>query len=221
MRYLPILSFALTCCVATAASAAEGRRVQCWTDNQGHRACGDTVPPQYANKERQVYDDQGRVRAVKPREKTEAEVEAEEQAAREAAEAAQRAQKQRDYDRFLLSTYSSDKDIEQARDERIAMLDGRQKLTEKALADNARAVDQQQARIDNIKSAGKTPPQSLVGKLEELKRNLDANRRALADFGDEKQRIADKYNADLARYRELRRQQAADSPAQAPPPGQY
>src|SRR3546814_4544232 len=62
--------------LSTSAIAAGG--VQCWTDNQGHRACGDTVPPQYAKQQREVFDEQGRVRQVKPREKTEAEVAAEE-----------------------------------------------------------------------------------------------------------------------------------------------
>src|SRR3546814_6976413 len=94
--------------LSTSAIAAGG--VQCWTDNQGHRACGDTVPPQYAKQQREVFDEQGRVRQVKPREKTEAEVAAEEAAARAADELAQKQQKQRDYDRFLLRTSKSDKD---------------------------------------------------------------------------------------------------------------
>ncbi len=55
------------------------KRVQCWTDERGQRACGDAVPPQYVRRERQVFDDQGRVRQIKPREKTVEEVAAEQQ----------------------------------------------------------------------------------------------------------------------------------------------
>src|SRR3546814_1904479 len=94
----------------------------------------DTLFP-YTTLFRSVFDEQGRVRQVKPREKTEAEVAAEEAAARAADELAQKQQKQRDYDRFLLSTYNSDKDIERARDERITMLDGREKPVEKSIAE--------------------------------------------------------------------------------------
>lgn len=180
------------------------KRVQCWTDNQGHRACGDAVPSQYVQKERQIFDDQGRIRAVKPREKTAAEVAAEEQAARDAADAAQKAQKQRDYDHFLLGTYNSDTDIEHARDERVAMLDGRQKLAEKSVADNQKAIEQQQARIDTVTRNGKTPGKALTDKLDELNKSLTDNRQALASFTSEKQQVSDKYNADLARYRQLR-----------------
>lgn len=190
--------------LSTSAIAAGG--VQCWTDSQGHRACGDSVPPQYAKQQREVFDDQGRVRQVKPREKTEAEAATEEAAARTAAELAQKQQKQRDYDRFLLSTYNSDKDIERARDERIAMLEGRQQLVEKSVADNQKAIDQQQARIDNIIKAGKTPGAALTKKLDELKQTLADNKAALVGYGSEKQQIAAKYNADLARYQTLNAQ---------------
>src|SRR3546814_17518627 len=114
--------------LSTSAIAVGG--VQCWTDNQGHRACGDTVPPQYAKQQREVFDEQGRVRQVKPREKTEAEVAAEEAAARAADELAQKQQTQRDYDRFLLSTYNSDKEYERDRDERITKI-GRASVRER------------------------------------------------------------------------------------------
>ncbi|HEY9545589.1 MAG TPA: hypothetical protein VIR56_06265, partial [Solimonas sp.] len=160
----------------------------------------------YAKQQREVFDEQGRVRQVKPREKTEAEVAAEEAAARAADELAQKQQKQRDYDRFLLSTYNSDKDIERARDERITMLDGREKLVEKSIADNQKAIDQQQTRIDNITKAGKTPGAALTKKLGELKQTLADNQAALAGYGTEKQQIAAKYNADLARYQTLNEQ---------------
>ncbi|WP_154654885.1 hypothetical protein [Solimonas variicoloris] len=204
---------ALSAGAVAAPPAAQNHRVQCWTDERGQRACGDSVPPQYVGQERQVFDGQGRVREVKPREKTDAEYAAEAQAAREREEAARRAQKQRDYDRFLLGTYNSEKDIERARDERIAMLDGRQRLAARTIADNEKAVAQQQARIDGLLKAGKTPGSALTQKLEDLKRTLDANRQAHAEFDAEKREVAEKYGDDLARYRALRAQQVAPKPS--------
>jgi hypothetical protein len=196
---------------ATALAAGGGsksNRVQCWTDKLGQRACGDSIPPEYVHQQRQVFDEQGRVRQIKPREKTAVEIAAEEAAAREAEAAALRAQKQRDYDRFLLSTYNSDKDIERARDERIAMLDGRGKLTEKTIEDNEKAIAQQQRRIDNASKGDKKPGVALTKKLAELQQTLAENKAALANIATEKQQIGDKYNADLARYRELNQQPA-------------
>lgn len=197
---------------AAAQPAAQSHRVQCWTDERGQRACGDSVPPQYVGQERQVFDGQGRVREVRPREKTDAEYAAEMQAAREREEAAKRAQKQRDYDRFLLGTYNSEKDIEHARNERIAMLDGRQRVAARTIDDNEKAVAQQQARIDALVKAGKTPGPGLTQKLDDLKRTLEANRQAHAEFDAEKREVAEKYGADLARYRALRAPPAAPKP---------
>ncbi|NKF24559.1 hypothetical protein [Solimonas marina] len=196
-------ALSLLAMAAQAAPSSSGKRFTCWTDNQGHRACGDAVPPQYAQKQREVYDDQGRVREVKPREKTADEVAAEEKAAHDAAAKAVREQKQRDYDHFLLSTYDSAADIERARDERVAMIEGRRALTEKTVADNQKAIEQQQSRIDVVKRGGHTPGKALTDKLADLQASLVDNQKALQNFVSEKQQVTDKYNADLARYREL------------------
>jgi len=187
---------------AQAQSAA--KRVQCWTDDKGQRACGDAVPPKYAQQQRELFDEQGRVRQIKPREKTTEEIAAEEQAAREKAEAAVRAQKQRDYDRFLVSAYGSAKDIERARDERLNMLEGRRKLLEKQIDDNDKAIAQQQARIANASKDGKKPGPALLKKLEELQQTRAANEQSLAEITQDKQKTSEKYAADLARYQELR-----------------
>lgn len=212
IRGWAVLGLMLSAAAAAETPAAQSHRVQCWTDERGQRACGDSVPPQYVGQERQVFDGQGRVREVRPREKTDAEYAAEAQAAREREEAAKRAQKQRGYDRFLLGTYNSDKDIERAREERIAMLDGRQRVAARTIDDNEKAVAQQRARIDGLVKAGKTPGPGLTQKLEDLKRTLEANRQAHAEFDAEKRGVAEKYGADLARYRELRAPPAAPKP---------
>ena len=208
-----LLGLGFLSCAHAAPPPVSGKRVQCWTDDQGQRACGDSIPPQYAKQQREIFDAQGRIREIKPREKTAAEIAAEEQAARDKAEAALQAQKRRDYDRFLLGTYNRDKDIERARDERLAILDGRSKLIEKALSDNDRAIAQQQARVDNAGKDGKQPSTALTRKLEDLKQTREANQRSLSELAAEKQKTTDKYAADLARFRELRGEPAA--PAEA------
>ncbi|MCK5639937.1 MAG: hypothetical protein KAJ19_04040, partial [Gammaproteobacteria bacterium] len=48
----------------------------CWTNNEGMKECGNTVPPEYAQKETRKRDTQGRITEVKKRAKTRAEIEA-------------------------------------------------------------------------------------------------------------------------------------------------
>jgi len=54
---------AVTAAVALLGSTAwaGSSRIQCWTDDQGHRACGNAVQAQYADKERQVLNERGQV----------------------------------------------------------------------------------------------------------------------------------------------------------------
>lgn len=187
-----------------AADAPASRRVQCWTDEHGQRACGDRVPPQFAKQERQVFDQQGRIVQTKPREKTPDEVAAEEEARRSAERLRRDEQKAREYDRFLLSTFETVRDLERARDERLQILDGRGRLLEKAITDNDKALAQQRARIASIKKNGKTPAPAVTQRLAELERAAVDNRKALDVVKNEQQDTRSKYAADIERYETLR-----------------
>jgi hypothetical protein len=58
---LPIRIAVFAAIVLSSTAFAGSARIQCWTDDQGHRACGNAVPTQYANKEREVFNARGRV----------------------------------------------------------------------------------------------------------------------------------------------------------------
>ena len=47
--------------LASAATPVSAAGIVCWDEADGRRACGDRVPPEYARRERQVYDKTGRV----------------------------------------------------------------------------------------------------------------------------------------------------------------
>ena len=55
---------------ASAASAGSSAKIQCWTDEKGQRACGNSVPVQYADKERETFNARGRVVETKPHAET-------------------------------------------------------------------------------------------------------------------------------------------------------
>ena len=56
---------------ATTVSAAS---IKCWTNEEGVRACGTVVPPEYAQQEHEEINKQGIVVNVQERAKTEAEI---------------------------------------------------------------------------------------------------------------------------------------------------
>ena len=119
MRFA-VITAVLAAALAVAPAAAQqkgGKKIQCWTDKNGARMCGDQVPPEYAGEKRDVMKG-GRVVDTIDAAKTAEDREAEKR--RKAAEEAQR--KQAEYDRALLEMYRNQTDITAMRDDGIGVL---------------------------------------------------------------------------------------------------
>lgn len=187
-----------TACVifSPAAAAAEGGKIVCWTDEHGKRACGDHVPPQYANKERKVYDQRGIVVETQERQKTPEEIAAEKRQEQQRAEEEKQRKEQAAYDRYLLQTFNAVSDLEKARDERLAMIDGRIGLAEKAVTND-------EAALQSLREHEK-PDAETREKIAQFEKSLAQNRDALAQLKANRQKVADKFAEDIARFRLLR-----------------
>jgi DNA repair exonuclease SbcCD ATPase subunit len=178
-------------------------KIVCWTDQQGRRACGDRVPPQYAKQERQVYDEAGRLIETLPRQKTFEEAEDEQRRAAELEARRKRAQEQAAYDRFLLTTFTSVAELEKTRDTRLATLDGRLGLAEESLEQNEKGIEQLKAQIADAEVEGRKVPGRLARQLQEFEQNLESNRLAVAKLREERETIRSKFHDDIDRYRAL------------------
>ena len=214
--------------IAAPASADPTRKsIQCWTDNKGQRMCGDRVPPEYAGQERKVMNDRGMVVETKKGAKTAEEIAAEERKAREAEEVEKRAA----YDRSLLESYRNAKDIENMRDERLAMLDTRIQAAQKSITDNEKTLRDLHARSDEAvkgkdaakgkevekakdsekgkegaaeDKAGTPAEQKLAKQIRQYERSLKDSQASLARLTEEREQTQKKYGQDLQRYNELR-----------------
>jgi hypothetical protein len=130
-RHIALIALtALALPLAGYAQRAESPKLYRWVDDNGVVHYGDRIPPQYANRDRNVLNNQG-VRVgfeegeVTPEERaaiTAREAEVEAQAAAKA-EGARR-------DRVLLDTYLSVSDIEDLRNRRLELLESQIKVTE-------------------------------------------------------------------------------------------
>ncbi|MFA5941286.1 MAG: DUF4124 domain-containing protein [Sinimarinibacterium sp.] len=213
-RLIPTAVVAVACLLA--AAAAHAGQIVCWTDNTGHRTCGDRVPPEYAKGERQVYDKSGRVVETRPRQKTPEEIaEAERQAAEDKA-ARQSAVEQAAYDKFLLETFSGVGELMKARDARLQLIDTRLKLAEKSLADNEIGIQQLQEQIADTEEADKSVPERLNKRLKEFQRTLTDNRRAVDKLRTERAELVAKYDRDITRYHELTAPPPSPAPQESP-----
>lgn len=199
-----------------AAQAAGAGRIVCWTDENGQRACGDRVPPQYAKTERQVLDENARVVEVKAREKTPEELAEQARQEREAAQARARAEEQARYDSYLLQAYQSVDDIVVTRDSRVRVLNGRLGLSEKAIGDGERALAELRGRAESLSRGDKPVPAKLAQQIRDYEASLQRQRASAAQLRAERASIVEQFARDIARYRELRGLPDAAIP---PPPG--
>ncbi|MDE2220133.1 MAG: DUF4124 domain-containing protein [Gammaproteobacteria bacterium] len=172
-----------------------------WVDKNGERHYGDAVPPEYAQQERRVLNNQGveiqRVDAEKN-----AQQQAEERKRQQAI--ADRAQ----HDRFLLTTYTSTKDIERLRDERLDQIDGQIKATIAYIESlDARLKTLQQRALNykpyNTKPDARRMPDDLAEQLVRASNEVKTQRRSMDRRQQEQLTVRAQFEADIARYREL------------------
>ena len=172
-----------------------------WVDKNGERHYGDSVPPEYAQSERRVLNSQGvEVQHV------DAEKNAQQRA--EQLQREQVIQQREQHDNFLLTTYTSTKDIERLRDERLDQLDGQIKAANAYIETLDARLKTLQARALLFKPYNKKPdarrmPDDLAEQLVRSANDLRSQHKAMDKRRQEQTEVRTQFEADISRYREL------------------
>jgi Domain of unknown function (DUF4124) len=189
---------------ANAAGNSSGKDVVTyrWTDEQGVVHYGDSIPPQYAQKERAVLNGRG----VEVR-KLDAQKSPEQIAAEQRAE--QNALKQRQHDAFLMNTYTSAKDIEALRDLRLDQLHGQRVAAEQYVDNLHSRLSALQERAKLFKPYSSRPgahrmPDDVAEDLVHTLNELHTQSNALTTKTEEETALKAQFQVDIERYRELR-----------------
>ena len=209
MRFAAVVLVAVAALWALPSEAQKNdKKIQCWTDKNGQRMCGDRVPQEYAGQKRDVMKG-GRVIDTIDASKTADEREAEK--TRLANEEKQR--KAAEYDRTLLEMYRSQTDITAMRDERISLLDSRFQAAEKNASDTDKSLSGLRARAEvQQQKDGKVDP-ALAKQIKQFEKSQQENTKALERYRNERDALRAKFDRDYMRYAELR-----GLPATPPPP---
>jgi hypothetical protein len=171
-----------------------------WVDSQGRVHYSDTLPPTYQKSGAAEMNKQG---TVIKRTQSEAERKAEAERQAEQQRIQQEQQKQVQRDRALTSTYTTEAEIDLARDRALE----HHKLAINGAEIRGKAVDanlaELKARIAGIEKSGRPVSPSLKEQLnqasresQELKRTIQTNQEAMV-------KVREKYDADKARFSEL------------------
>ncbi|HMM74482.1 MAG TPA: hypothetical protein PJ986_02160 [Gammaproteobacteria bacterium] len=204
---------ALACALALPLAAEAG--IKCWTNKDGVRECGNTVPPEYAQGEHVEKSKSGLVVKKQDRSRTQEEIIAERE--RRAAEAKAKAEAQAaaveraKADRVLLDTFSSEDDLVLARDGQLTNVEAQVKITESHVVKLNKQLDQMIGQAADIEKRGRKVPENLAENIESVREQIEEQHAFIADKRREQDAIRAKFDADIARFRELRAERTATS----------
>ena len=172
-----------------------------WVDEQGIVHYGDSIPPQYAEKEHQLLNKQGVEVGHTEAQKTP------EQLAIDAREH-DAVVKQQQHDSFLLATYTSVKDIESLRDVRLDQLQGQRTAAEQYVENLHSRLVALQGRVEhfrpyNARSDARRIPDDLAEDLVHTLNEMRTQSKALTAKNQEVAALKEQFDLDINRYREL------------------
>ncbi|MEO7623590.1 MAG: DUF4124 domain-containing protein [Gallionella sp.] len=173
-----------------------------WVDDKGTTHYGETIPPEYADKDRVELNQAGRII------KNEAVITPERRRAKELEDAKKRdddklALEQKRRDRTLINTYSNVKEIDQARLRSVQQVDAKINVLNsyiKTATDNLSAL---QKEADAYTAANKNIPASLNEDLQEAGSRLIKLQHDAEQPNTEKAALETRFAEDKARYMEL------------------
>lgn len=208
MRLRILLPLAASAALATGAYAAPAHQHSSdkgvayrWVDEQGVVHYGDHIPPQYATQERTVLNGQGIPVAH---------VDAQKTPEQQAADARDRAalMKQKQHDAFLITTYTSVKDIEALRDARLDQLKTQRAAAEQYVESLRVRLSSLQERALGYRPYSSLPtaramPDDLAENLVRTVLEMREQTTALATSTETEQKVRAEFQTDIERYREL------------------
>ncbi len=173
-----------------------------WVDSEGNTHFGDAIPAEYVKEKHEEISNTGRVTIAHERSKTKEEL----RIAQEQKKQAERLDKERlakknmidEYDRILLDTYLTEKDLSRTRDRRIATLSGTIRLTENNIKLLNKAIDQLTTETKNNNEG------NIFRQLKIAQAQLLDYKNFISKKKKEQNQIRTVFDQDLERFRSLK-----------------
>ncbi len=189
-------------------SSSAYAKIVCWTNSDNIRECGNAVPPEYAQKKTETLNERGMTTEVNERAKTPEEIAAEKvrlaEEQRLIDEEAQREKDRLTYDRVLLATYLTESDIIRSRDRQTTSIDASIEVTTITIDKLNEKLVEEKKKAANYERAGKPLPERMQQDISSLQEQIDGKNRFIETKKAEKQKLYDKYQAEIIRFRELK-----------------
>jgi hypothetical protein len=172
-----------------------------WVDAQGVVHYGDHVPPEDTSKERAILNGRGVEVGHLDAQKSAEQITADERARAAVI-------RKKEHDRFLMTTYTSVKDIEALRDVRLGQLKAQRAAAEQYVESLRSRLEALQTRAlvyrpYNTRVDARRLPDDLAENLVRTVNELRVQSGAYADKSAEEAQLRAQFQDDIERYREL------------------
>lgn len=169
-----------------------------WVDDNGTTHYGETIPPEYANKEAMKLE-KGRVEKRDDKfEKGKDKAALNDPAAEQARIEAER------HDNALINTYSNEQEIDLARDRNLQQVEARASSYATLFKSAQEHLADLQQEMDKISKQNRKIPKSLEEDIEEAKARITKLQNDIDTNAKEMDTVKARYAAEKVRYRELK-----------------
>jgi hypothetical protein len=188
--------------IGTTFSLPASAKLYKWVDDKGTTHYGETIPPEYANKDRVELNKAGRVI------KTEEVPTPERRRAKEEADAKQREEEKaalelQRRDKTLVNTYNSINEIDLARSRSLRQVDAHINVINSYIKTASDNLDGLQKEAEKYTASKRKIPSSLEEDLQDAQTRLEKLKKDMEKPQAEKAALNARYDADKARYIEL------------------
>ena len=208
MRTVGAILLVVAAIALPAVGSAQSKQYK-YTDANGNVHYSDTIPPEHADRDRVLLNEQGVEIGTEEGEITEAERAIINE--REAAEAADRKAKEdiARHDRMLLSTYISVADIEDLRDRRLELLESQIKLTDVYLGNLRKRLVGLQSEASEFKpystrEGAPQIPEKLAHDISQTTATITLYEQTLSRARADQSLLRESFDKDISRFRELK-----------------
>ena len=129
-----------------------------WVDEEGRVHFGDRIPPRYLLKEHEELNERGVVLKHRAAAKTTEQKAEEKRLEKERKKAELAEKKQRQRDRVLLDTYTTERDLIVARNSRLDAVDSQIQLAETIISDSNNNIALLEKQVTQIKASNREVP---------------------------------------------------------------
>ena len=200
MRF-SILALAVT--ILSSAFSVQAKMYK-WVDEDGQIHFGDKIPPKYLVKAHDELNEHGMKTRHREAEKTAEEKARETRLEEERNKVALAEKKQKQLDRVLFDTYTTERDLLIARNSRLDAYATQIKLSEAYINDTNKNIELMEKQVARIKASGREVPKDLYDRIASGKQQVASQTKIMKSHKEQSDEISVQYNAYIERFRDVK-----------------